>query len=66
VMSAIKNCIVVVKSAFLCVVHALIMAMSKVNGDPKNASYRKGKQFVEELLSAFSVDLTNRGSLKKL
>jgi hypothetical protein len=65
-MSAIKNCIVVVKSAFLCVVHALIMARSKVNGGPKNASYRKGKQFAEELLSAFSVDLTNGGSLKKV
>jgi len=35
VLSAIKRSIVVVKAAFLCLTHALIIAMARVNGDPK-------------------------------
>jgi len=42
IISAIKNTIVV-KTAFLCLAHPLIIAMSKVNGDTKYASYRDGK-----------------------
>jgi len=68
VMSAIKKSIVVVKATFLCLAHALI-AMARVNGDPKYKLYRKGyglKQPIQELLSASGVDLTNGGGLKKL
>jgi len=43
VMSAIKKSIVVVKAKFLCLVHALIITMARVNGDPTYALYRKGK-----------------------
>ena len=37
VKSDIKKSIVVVKAAFLCLVHALIIAMARVNGGPKCA-----------------------------
>ena len=69
VMSAIKRSIVVVKGAFLCLAHALIIAMARVNGDPKYAVYRHGKGLkepVEELLKASGVDLTNGGGLEEL
>ena len=42
-MSAIKRSIVIVKAAFLCLAHALILAMSTLNCDPKYASYKKGR-----------------------
>ena len=32
----------VVKSAFLCLAHALIIAMTRINNDTKYASYRDG------------------------
>jgi len=38
-LSAIKRSIVV-KAAFLCLANALIIALAKVNNDPKYASYR--------------------------
>ena len=40
VLSAIKRSIV--KAAFLCLAQALIIAMARVNGDPKYKSYRNG------------------------
>jgi hypothetical protein len=52
VMSVIKRSIVVVKAAFLCLTHALIIAMAGVNGDPTYKSYRDGYKLhrpVEEL-----------------
>jgi len=54
-----------VKAVFLCLAHALIIAMSMVHWDPKYKSYRDDEaliQPVQELLSAFGVDL-NRGGL---
>jgi hypothetical protein len=65
VLSAIKRSIVVVKAAFLCLVHALIIAMAGVNNDPKYALYRDGKclkQPVQDFLNASGVDLSNGGS----
>jgi len=41
VLSAMKRSIVVVKSANLCLANTLIIAMSRVNGDPKYALYNK-------------------------
>jgi hypothetical protein len=35
VLSAIKKSIVAVKAAFLCLAHAIIIAMARVNNDPK-------------------------------
>ena len=43
VLSAIKRSIVVVKAAFLCLAHALIIAMTRLNGDTKYSLYRQGK-----------------------
>jgi hypothetical protein len=68
-MSAIKKSIVVVKAAFLCLTHALIIAMAGVNGDPMYKSYRNGNRLdkpVEELLKASGVHLTNGGGLEEL
>ena len=66
VLSAIKTSIVTVKAVFLCLAHALIIAMAKVNGDSKFKSYRNGKCLKEpdeELLKASGVDLSNGGGL---
>jgi len=66
-LSAIKKSIVTVKAAFLCLAHALIIAMAKVNGDSNFKLYSNGrclKERVEELLKASGVDLSNGGGLK--
>ena len=69
VLSAIKKSIVTLKAAFLCLAHALIIDMAKVNGDSKYDSYRHGKGLkkpVEKLLKASGVDLSNGGGFKEL
>ena len=69
ILSAIKTSIVVVKAAFLCLAHALVIAMAKVNSDSKNELYRHGKalkKLVEELLKVSGVDLSNGGDLEEL
>jgi hypothetical protein len=43
VLSAIKWSIVVFQEAIFCLVHALIIAISRVNGNHKQKSYRKSK-----------------------
>jgi hypothetical protein len=58
-----------VKAAFLCLAHALIIAIVHVNGDPKYASYRQGRCInkpVEDFLKASGVVLSNGGSLQEL
>ena len=58
----------IVNAVFLCLAHALIIAMARMNSDPKYESYRHGKglkQAVEEL-KAFGVDLSNGGGLEEL
>jgi hypothetical protein len=53
VMSAIKRSIVVVKVAVQCLVYALIIAVTRINGDPKYESFRHGRLLtkpVEDLL----------------
>ena len=52
-MSAIKNGIVVVKTAFLCLTHAQIIAMAGVNGDPKYKSYRNWYRLKKKNLLKF-------------
>jgi len=67
VLSAIKKSIV--KAAFLCLAHALIIVMAKVNNDSKYVSYRDGKGLkrpVEKLLNASYVDLSNGGGFEEL
>jgi hypothetical protein len=61
VLSAVKRSLMVVKAAFLCFTHALIIAMVGVYGDPKYALYRHGKRMkkpVEDLLNASGVNLS--------
>jgi hypothetical protein len=67
VLSAIKRSIVVVKAAFFWLAYALIIAMARMNNDPKYKLYRNGyglKEPVEERLKASGVDLFNGGGLK--
>jgi hypothetical protein len=52
VLSLIKNSIVV-KTAFLCLARALIIAMARVNGDPKYTLYRHYKGFLKNRLNIF-------------
>jgi hypothetical protein len=69
VLSAIKKIFVVLKAAFLCMAQKLIIAMDRVNGDPKNKSYRNGRCLqkpVEYLLEDSVVDLSNGGGLEDL
>jgi len=69
VMSAIKKSIVSVKAAINCLAHALIIAIARVNCDPKYKSYRNGrgmKQPVEDLLKASGVNLRNAGGFDEL
>jgi hypothetical protein len=69
VLSAIKRRFTVEKAAFLCMSHALIIAMARVNGDTKYELYRNGKCLkkpVEDLLEVSGVDLSNGGGLEKL
>jgi hypothetical protein len=49
--------------------HALIIAIARVNNDPKYASYKDGyglRQPVKVLLKASGVDLSNGGGLEEL
>jgi hypothetical protein len=69
VLNVIKRSIVVVKTALMCLDHALIIAMSRVNNDPKYALIRQGKclkEPVQDLLNASGVDLSNGGDFRKL
>ena len=62
VMSAIKKSIVRVKAAVNCLAYALLIAMTRINGDPKYKSYNKVYELnkpVEELLDFSCVDLSN-------
>jgi hypothetical protein len=54
-LSAIKNCIGVVKAIFQCLAHALVTAMVRIDGDPKYASYRTGTTLKTQLKNAWSV-----------
>jgi hypothetical protein len=59
VLSANEKSIVVVKATFLFLAHALLIAMARVNGDPKYESSRKGRCLqkpVEDHLNASGVD----------
>jgi hypothetical protein len=61
--------IVKVKAGFLCLPHALIIAMSRVNRDPMYKSYRNGciiQLPVQDFLSASGVNLSNGGWFKEL
>ena len=52
-----------------CLAHVLIIAMARVNGDPKYPSYRDGrslKKTVEDLLKVSGVDLRYAGGFKEL
>jgi len=58
-----------VNAAFLCMAHALVIAMARVNTDPKYKSYRLGRCLnkpVEDILKASDVDLSNGGGLEEL
>jgi hypothetical protein len=56
-------------AAFLCLAHALIIAMARMNGDRKYVSYRDGyglHKCIQKLLNASGVDLPNGGGFREL
>jgi len=58
-----------VKAIFLCLAHALVIAIANVNSDPKYKSHRNGyglNKPVEELLKDSGVDLSNGWGLEEL
>jgi hypothetical protein len=68
-MSAIKRIIVVVKAAFLCLARALVIVMTRANGDPQVRVIWGRKLLdkpVEELMRASGVDLSNGGGVQEL
>jgi hypothetical protein len=68
VLSAIKK-IIVVKAAFLCLAHALVIAMAQVNIHPNYELYRHSiclNKTVDNLLNVSGFDLSNGGSLEEL
>ena len=69
VMSAIKRSIVAVKVVINYFAYAFIIAIARVNGDPKYQSYRHGKgtkQPVREFLKASGVNSSNSGGFDEL
>jgi len=68
-MSVIKKSIVTVKAALNCLAYALIIAMARVNIDPKYKSYSNGrglKNPVEDFLKSSGVDLSNGAGFEEL
>jgi len=68
VISAIKKGIVRVKAAINCLAYALIIAMARVNGDPKYQLYRhsKGLKKPVHVLKPSGVDLSNGVVIEEL
>jgi len=69
VMSAIKKSSAVVDAALNCLAYVLIIAMARVNGDPKYQSYTRGygsKKPVEVLLKVSGFDLNISGGFQEL
>ena len=57
------------EGSILILAHALVIAIARVNSDPKYELYRHGKalkKLVEELLKVSGVDLSNGGDLEEL
>ena len=68
-MRALKKSIVVVKAAFMCLAHAFIIAIARLNGDSMCKSYRNDYGFkkpVEDLFSVSGVNLRNAGGYTAL
>jgi hypothetical protein len=58
---------IVVQAALLCLTHALIIGIARVNNDPMYALYRHRRYFekpVEDLLKASGIVLSNGGGLE--
>ena len=68
VLCVIKRNIVIDKTALNCLAYALIIAMARVNGDPKYQSYRDGRGLikpVENFLKSSGVYLSNGGGFEE-
>ena len=65
-MAHLKRSIIEVKTENNCLAHALIIAISRINEDPKYESYRKGykiRPIVKLLLETTGIDLGNCGGI---
>jgi len=68
-MVHLKRSIVQVKAKSNCLVHALVIAKAKVDGDPKYESYRHGyklRPIVDRLLETTGIDLLRGGGVSDL
>ena len=69
IMVYLKRNIVQVKAENNCLAHALVIAKTKVDGDPNYNSYRHGckiRPVVDRLLETTGVDLSRGGGVPEL
>ena len=69
VMANLKKSIIKVKTEDNCLAHALIIAISRINKDPKYEWYRKGykiRPVVQNLLATTGINLDQGGAISEL
>jgi hypothetical protein len=69
VMAHLKKSIIEVKAEENCLAHALLIAISRINKDPKYESYRKGYKIrpaVQNLLETTGINLDRKGGIREL
>ena len=69
VMARLKHSIIEVKAEKNCLAHGLIIAIARVNKDPKYESYRKGYKIrpaVQNLLETADINLNRRVGISEL
>jgi len=68
-MAHLKRSILEVKAEDLCLAHALVIEIAKVDKDPKFKAYIQGRkigQVVHNLLETTVIDLSNGAGIPKL
>ena len=69
VMAHLKKTIIEVKTEDNCLAHALLIAIQRINKDPKYESYRKGykiRPVVQILLTTTGINLYRGGGIREL
>ena len=69
VMAHLKTSVVVVNTSENCLAHAIIIAIAKLENDPKYVAYRRGykiRPVVQELLDKTGISLSEGGGIPQL
>jgi len=69
VMALLKICLVEVKAEENCSAHALVIAIAKVDKDPKYKAYIQGRKIrpvIQTLLETIGIDLSNSAGIPEL